>query len=283
MIKNFYDVASCIDMKYVEEAASFQPRSIFNNIFFKICATCASFLIIITASMSIYFSSIEYKASDDDGSLSGSDEIGILKPWNEQELYEQYPTALFNNIEYSSGNRMLNKNVIGDTLGSENLLGNDNIHIKNATLFSINGVNSECAIAIKFANDEKYYVYKNSSYFPQTLGEFKSDLNLRENLITGKIYSNENRIISETISANDVLNLLLDDDSIATEKDFDSLKLTKIWGISVDVDILGHENVTITITEEGYAWTNILDTGKAFYIGQEKISKFMSYVKEKNP
>ena len=49
-------------------------------------------------------------------------------------------------------------------------------------------------------------------------------------------------------------------------------------GISVDIPLLGYENISLSVTEEGYLTTNILDTGKAFYIGKDKVNAFVDYV-----
>ena len=48
--------------------------------------------------------------------------------------------------------------------------------------------------------------------------------------------------------------------------------------ISVDIPILGYRNISCSLTEEGYLVTNILDTGKAFFIGKEKVQEFVNYI-----
>ena len=50
--------------------------------------------------------------------------------------------------------------------------------------------------------------------------------------------------------------------------------------ISINFELLGYKNISIGITEDGYITTNILDTGKAFFIGPEKATEFMDYVLE---
>ena len=58
------------------------------------------------------------------------------------------------------------------------------------------------------------------------------------------------------------------------------------WGVvtvmdmSIDIPILGYENISLSITEDGYLRTNILDTGKVFNIGVDAVNDFVSYVKE---
>ena len=47
---------------------------------------------------------------------------------------------------------------------------------------------------------------------------------------------------------------------------------------TVDVPLLGYKNISLGVTEDGYIVTNILDTGKAFYIGKDKTEAFIKYV-----
>ena len=49
--------------------------------------------------------------------------------------------------------------------------------------------------------------------------------------------------------------------------------------IRTNVDILGFNNISLCVTEDGYIYTNILATRKAFYIGEEKVKSFMEFVK----
>ena len=50
--------------------------------------------------------------------------------------------------------------------------------------------------------------------------------------------------------------------------------------ISVNIPILGYKNISIDLSDTGYLQTNILDLGKNFYIGEEKVKDFLDYIKE---
>ena len=50
--------------------------------------------------------------------------------------------------------------------------------------------------------------------------------------------------------------------------------------ISVNIPILGYEKISISLTDKGYLLTNILDTGKGFYIGKDKVQEFLDYIKK---
>ena len=41
-----------------------------------------------------------------------------------------------------------------------------------------------------------------------------------------------------------------------------------------------YENISFSVQEGGYIKTNILDTGKLFYIGEDKTQSFVDYVTE---
>ena len=49
--------------------------------------------------------------------------------------------------------------------------------------------------------------------------------------------------------------------------------------MSILASLLGM-NKSITLTEDGYLISNIFETGKWFYIGQEKGNEFIKYVTE---
>ena len=52
--------------------------------------------------------------------------------------------------------------------------------------------------------------------------------------------------------------------------------------ITIDVDnsVLGNNYEGISLTDNGYLLTNILGSQKAFYIGKEKIDRFLDYIIE---
>lgn len=66
-------------------------------------------------------------------------------------------------------------------------------------------------------------------------------------------------------------------DSITVE---DMSFYKKAMSVAVSVDILGINNVNLSVSENGYIQTNILGTRKLFYIGEERAQRFFDYVKE---
>jgi len=62
--------------------------------------------------------------------------------------------------------------------------------------------------------------------------------------------------------------------------EYDEFKMEpdRILGISVDIPLLGYENISLSVREDGYIVTNILNTGKMFYVGEENTQTFVDYV-----
>ena len=75
--------------------------------------------------------------------------------------------------------------------------------------------------------------------------------------------------------------MLLSDRELKNVKDYDSMNFGKeLISVSINIELLGYENISLAVTDEGYVTTNILATGKAFYIGKEKAEEFYKYVTE---
>ena len=78
-----------------------------------------------------------------------------------------------------------------------------------------------------------------------------------------------------------VWEMLFSDRNLKNVKDYDSMNFGKeLISVSINIELLGYENISLTVTEDGYLTTNILDTGKAFFIGKEKAENFAEYVSE---
>ena len=61
---------------------------------------------------------------------------------------------------------------------------------------------------------------------------------------------------------------------------YTSERFSQSISISVDIPLLGYKNISVSLTDKGYMLTNILDTGKGFYIGEDKVKEFLEYIKE---
>ncbi len=227
-----------------------------------------------------------------------SQDTEVVPKWNEMSISQQFYEVEYNGDKYSSRTTKISDNNILRNVGETTLTGYDTYtkitYNKKAELYSIKDIAEKCAIAIKFEGDTDYYVYVNSYYIPATLGEFMRDLNLEKITSFGTIYYNywdkdfqeninvefygvDNQAIWQKLFNNKDLENIYSDNEI--EK-YTSEKVTQSISIGVDIPILGYKNISVSLTDKGYLLTNILDTGKGFYIGEEKVHEFLDYMKE---
>ena len=222
---------------------------------------------------------------------SSENYIAYVKRWDEMTNTEKFPTVKINGTEYSAANRPVPSDKIGNSITRLTVLGRDEYtnseYAANVEIYEIKGISSECAAAVKYEGDGKYYVCRNSHYKPETLGQFMNDLSLKENLtfvsFSGRQIKNGKAICDVEYTNADkakVWELLFSDTAAKAVKDYDSMNFETAAGIAIDLKLLGYENISLAVTRDGYLTTNILDTGKAFYIGKPAAEKFLNYLEK---
>lgn len=216
-------------------------------------------------------------------------EIGKVPEWNEMNDSQRYSELTLSGIRYSTRNTEIPAEKLGEKLGSAVGHGYDIYTETNysatATLYAISGISTECAAAVQFEGNDICYVYVNSRYVPENLGAFLTDLNLRETISFGPIYydlkqsDGSTAIIEFTdLPQERIFEMLLSDEDLIPLKDPDHMMLITVMSVSVDIPLLGYRNISLGVTEDGYLFTNILDTAKVFDIGKEKAEQFINYV-----
>jgi hypothetical protein len=218
-------------------------------------------------------------------------EIAITPPWDEMLINRQFSTITFNGHEYWTSYYpiIIDAALIGEQIDSTTLNGYDIYEEKqytiNCEVYSVKTISDEWAVAVKYDGHDGYYPFRyiNYNYMPATLGDLIDDLNLRENLVFGPIYDNSSMVY--TLPDPSVIwDLLLADTSLKLDTSIIDeggvvLSGVELMGVSIDVEVLGHKNISLSVTADGYLQTNILDTGKAFFIGMDKVQAFIDYVK----
>ena len=222
---------------------------------------------------------------------SSQNESTYVKRWDEMTSAEKFRTVKVNGTDYSAANRPIPSDKIGNSITRLTVLGKDvytnSEYAANADIYEIKGISSECAAAVKYEGDGKYYVCRNSHYKPETLGQFMNDLSLKENLTFvsfGGTQMKNGKAICDVEYTNvdkaKVWKLLFSDTAAKAVKDYDSMNFETAADIGIDLKLLGYENISLAVTRDGYLTTNILDTGKAFYIGKPAAEKFLSYLEK---
>lgn len=213
--------------------------------------------------------------------------IAITPRWDELTIAQQFGTAKYNDNIYDSKNTEISSDMIGDNLGTAVLTGLDVYkeaqNGKNATLYAVKDFPQECVIAVQFEGRSDYFVYINAYYRPNTLGEFIEDLNLKETVSFGSVYYDDfidgkyTYFEFPNVTDDIIWQMLFDDVSVKNVHS-DTEYHDTLMSIGVDIPLLGYKNISVSITEDGYLTTNILDTGKTFYIGEDKVQEFMNYI-----
>ena len=230
-------------------------------------------------------------AAKGNSASSSENETAYVKRWDEKTNTEKFPIVKINGTEYSVANRPIPSDKIGNSITRLTVLGRDEYtnseYAANVEIYEIKGISADCAAAVKYDADGKYFVCRNSHYKPETLGQFINDLSLKENLtfvsFSGTQMKNGKAICDVEYTNVDkakVWELLFSDTAAKAVKDYDSMNLETAAGIAIDLKLLGYENISLAVTRDGYLTTNILDTGKAFYIGKPAAEKFLSYLEK---
>ena len=224
----------------------------------------------------------------------GGDAIWIEPKWAEKALYSKYPEFELGGTKYTTGAVWIDADKLGNAIGGTNAYGYDIYEDKSyemgITVYEINGIDKNAAVAVSYNGfNGQYAVYYDVWYKPATLGEFMNALDLYENLTFGTIYYTtfeyeSYMTVEYKISSSEVIfDLLKDNEAVAnvaeSVSDYDMSFYENAMSMSVNVDILGIHNVSLSVSENGYIQTNILGTRKLFYIGEDKAEEFFNYVK----
>lgn len=215
--------------------------------------------------------------------------------WEESSITQKFYTVYFLDKQYDAKHKKIDRNLIGEGLGTAELTGYDYYtgatYKINANIYEIKDFPTKCVVAVRFEDDADYYPYINAYYTPRTLGEFINDLNLKETVEFGSVWYADSyndkdgnyhydKIEFPDVPDDIIWQMLLSDETLKNVHD-DNTYHSEIMSISVNIPIFGYENIGITISEDGYLTTNIFETGKTFYIGEEKVEEFVNYVLDK--
>jgi hypothetical protein len=130
-------------------------------------------------------------------------------------------------------------------------------------------------------------VYVNENYKVSTLYQLGFETTLKENGSYGSAYyytDGGKTIEFQGLDKQKVWDILFEDGQKCTVvEDPDKLLLNgefkKKLDIGINIPVLGCENKSISISENGYLFTNILNKALIFNIGEEKAKNIIDYVK----
>ena len=260
-------------MKKNKRTFSFKKRTV---------AAAGAALLVTVAALMMFFLRDTSVLPDFTSQDEYSPDIEEIPPWDEMSITRKYPSIQLDGICRPIEDVPLNEELVGDRIKSVTAEGYDIYEKKKytigCTLYKIKDVSAECSVALQFDGFDEYYPCINSeTYKPKTLGDLIDDLNLRENLTFNSIYTDDSMKFEAPHSS--VIWKMLLSDTDAKNRGGKYYKLSLV-GISIDVDVIGAENISLAVNKYGYLQTNILGTGKSFYIGKDKVQAFIDYVYE---
>ncbi len=152
-----------------------------------------------------------------------------------------------------------------------------------AHLYRIKGISEKAAVALKFDDDDKYYIYKHYfGYAPGTLGQLIDDLGLMDNVSFGNIfiswkYSDEGRTEYDPIPMDSKKTKLLKDllaefrgSKCEIKDDF---RGSSSFTVTTYVADIGVNNRSLSFFDSGYMMTNIMEYGLYVYIGEDRVAE----------
>ena len=223
-----------------------------------------------------------------------SGEVWYEPKWEDKPIWQQFPHfERFEIGSYTLRDVTIDKAMVEEYLEDVNLHGYD-IYTETGydivgKIYRIKGINPHCAVALQYPDRTDFFPATCGKYSPATLGDFINDLNLREHLRVGTVYHSyrdENETFHDKeyagLTVEKVWEMLLFDEALCNE--YDEENWQRQWNnkisIRIDMPLLGYQNISISLSENGYLRTNLLDTEKLFYIGEDKVNAFMAYVEE---
>lgn len=258
-------------------------------------AACLALAVGVTAAVSVLSRQNRWPLKVVEGGTSSTtSEVEEILPWDDLTVDQQFSILTFAGREY--GRTGGGDHQPGELLGAATLTGYDvyteTTYTHQGEVYRLPGISEECAVLVHFAEQpEAYYPYACSDYQPETLGQFLDDLNLQENLVFGTMYyeyekdNGQQATVEFTGGDREILWELLfsETDLPLAEGYYESPELMEdmpVLDIAVDIPVLGIYNISVAVTEEGYLTTNILATGKAFFIGTDRVQAVVDYVTE---
>ena len=180
MSKSIYDISGEIDEKFIDEAQDYSAKGFSKKRLFQYGSLCASFLIVVISAILIFPSVFAPQAEDSSKSIEYVEQGGGAKtPWKERPSYERFPRLTFNDISYSASSKTIEEERLGELLKEDVILGYDEANNKSyeedIEIYSIQGIDSSKAVAVKIDSESEYYIYNTSGYIGGAIEIFDLD------------------------------------------------------------------------------------------------------------
>ena len=220
-------------------------------------------------------------------------EGGIVWPWECRAVYDRYTVVRVNVIRYFAQSSYygipIKPDFIGEKIGDYICEGYDDIsgesHTIDCSVYSINNVDRYHVVAVKYEGYDEYYPFKcdvgTAVPIPGTLGVLIDKLNLTDNVkLNDFYYEQKDGDVHYALSdehSEAIWNMILKYADAKTNLEYEEKWNRKIIGFSLDSDVLGIKNLSLSLNQEGYLITNIEDYGYYYNIGVDAVNEIVDF------
>lgn len=193
---------------------------------------------------------------------------GIMWPWDCMTLCQQFPIVIYNDCYYSAKidsteeDKTVSADLIGEKLCDAVADGydweNDVTYTMDCSLYAIKGIDSERFLAVKYTNQDAYYVFKQDELPPPaTFGDMITALNLTETApLTLFYHQDKNDAVSRYgLSQEDsssLWNMLSEYSDAESGIGFGTTSPGEQIGFYITSEALGASDNSLVFTEDGY-------------------------------
>ena len=221
---------------------------------------------------------------------------GICRPlpkdyWKKLDVNQQYSYIKFEKSTYENTNTDITSLLLGDKIAETTAKGTDlynqKTYTKDAEIFSIKTIDKTCAVAVKFEESNKYFVYTNPNCKFGTLGEIIEKLSLEENIsISKSLYNLDDTpdysaIKYKPIEKNMIFEKLLDDRQLTVfEEQYVVSTSNFVVHFTIDPIYPAYKitDCCFIVDPAGYLTVRVLNRDYYFFIGEKKANDFIDYV-----
>ena len=219
--------------------------------------------------------------------VPGGAEVYAEKKWGEKESNEKYGELNFDGKTYIATGMKAKKSEIGAKLGTAKAKGfdiyTDKSHETNCEVYAVGTFKSEFLVAVKFSSDGNYYPYKAENYFPSDLSDFTDTLYFFESIR----FDNDVILSLDSDAGASQIKLSESEPLIGTVcellKNYGSAKALeftdenslkdgeRVLEFGVSSPLLSRYSLFLTVSEDGYIMTNLVDVGVSFFVGRDAV------------
>lgn len=210
----------------------------------------------------------------------------LLWRWEYRTVYEKYLRVTWNEISYRPSNRVIDIQLLGETLGTCTAQGKDSytdtVYTETFEVRAIGNISPEKVVALGL--DGTYYVYQCADLsFPATWGEVLDAYDLENVLplsrfhwVQGYKQDTQYYAIADDAYIWQVLSACRDAQWVEDTPSFMGNK--RYISFTATSEELGVYKKVFYVTEDGYIRTNIFNFAYTFHIGEEASCKIIDYV-----